>query len=47
LCAWTTVTAPTTWPTSAPMWSGRGLSRAVLWHCEDQIIRYDNQIIVF
>jgi formyltetrahydrofolate deformylase len=23
------------------------LSRAVLWHCEDRIIRYGNQTIVF
>jgi hypothetical protein len=26
---------------------GRGASRAVLWHCEDGIIRYGNQTIVF
>ena len=23
------------------------LSRAVLWHCEDRIIRYGNQTVVF
>jgi formyltetrahydrofolate deformylase len=23
------------------------LSRAVLWHCEDRIIRYGNQTVIF
>ncbi|HSA39827.1 MAG TPA: formyltetrahydrofolate deformylase, partial [Mycobacterium sp.] len=23
------------------------LSRAVLWHCEDRIVRHENQTIVF